>query len=175
MARLSSRGQRWLKCVHLFFACLWVGGAFALVLLIFTLDASHDMELYGVNRAMRFVDDFIIIPGATGLLLTGILYATLTPWGWFKHRWITAKWLVNIYGVIFGTFMLGPWLNSLAPVALEQGLAALTLPEYVARLHLLRTWGTFQFTTIVFALIISVLKPWKRRAAASGAAEARTG
>jgi len=168
MAILGSRGQKWLKMVHLFFAALWVGGAFALLLLLFSLDASHDMELYGLNRAMRLVDDFVIIPGAVGLLLTGILYATLTPWGWFRHRWITAKWLVNLYGVIFGTFLLGPWLNSLAPLAYEAGLAALAQPEYQARLHLLRSWGTFQFTTILFAVVISVLKPWRKRTGSSG-------
>ncbi|MBN2431387.1 MAG: DUF2269 family protein [Acidobacteria bacterium] len=174
MAMLGPRGYKWLKIIHLFFAALWVGGAFAVLLLIFTLEAAHGMELYGVNRAMRLVDDYVIIPGAVGLLLTGILYATLTPWGWFRHRWITTKWIVNIYGVMFGTFLLGPWLNSLAPQAFEQGLAALTQPEYLARLHLLRSWGTFQFTTILFALVISVLKPWRKRSALAGTRPARS-
>ena len=82
-----------------------------------------------------------------------------------QAHWIAAKWIINIYGVIFGTFMLGAWVNSLVPMAKEMGQKVLSNPVYLNNVLMLRIWGTFQVSAIIFALIISVLKPWKRRTA----------
>jgi len=163
--KLSARGQKWLKGFHVFFAGLWVGGAAALTLMNFCLRAGEGMELYGINLSLKFIDDFIIIPGALGSLLTALIYSLFTNWGWFKHHWITVKWVINLGGVIFGTFWLGPWLNSLAPLAKAKGLAALADPAYVQARSMLLSLGTLQACTIALAVFISVLKPWKRTGA----------
>ena len=163
MKKMGAKGQRRLKCIHILCACLWVGGAVSLTLMNFLMNPSEKSALYGIHLAMIFIDDFIIIPGAMGLLLSGLAYSVFTNWGWFKHRWITAKWIINVYGVVFGTFWLGPWVNSLAPMAREMGPACLSTPVYLHNVHMLKIWGTFQASTIIFALIISVLKPWKQR------------
>jgi len=163
MKKFSAKGQKWLKCIHIFFASLWVGGAITINLMIFILKATDGMQLYGINLSMKFVDDFIIIPGALGSLITGILYAIFTNWGWFKHNWIIVKLVINIFGVIFGTFWLGPWLNLLPPLSKAEGLGALSNDVYVHYLKMLYVWGPFQTVTIIFALFISVLKPWKKR------------
>jgi hypothetical protein len=162
MKKFGARGQRWLKTFHVFFACLWVGGAVALSSKQFFIHASDGGELYGILSMLTYVDDYIIVPGAIGSLLTGLLYSLKTNWGWFKHRWITVKWLINFFGVIFGTFWLGPWLNSLPPMAKTLGLQALTDPEYIHNKTMLLGFGTFQAATIVFAVFVSVLKPWKK-------------
>jgi hypothetical protein len=164
--KLNSKGQQWLKCIHVFFGCLWVGGAVSLTLMTFLMQPSDGMELYGINVSKRFIDDFIIIPGAVGSLLTGLLFSMFTKWGWFKHNWITVKWVINVFGVLFGTFWLGPWLNSLPDLSKVQGLQALSNPQYLHNQNMLYLWGTFQAATIVFALFISILKPWKRKGAA---------
>ncbi len=160
---MSVKGQRWLKGFHIFFACLWVGAAVTLTLMLFTVKARDGMQLFGINLSMKFIDDFIIIPGAVGSLLTALIYSIWTNWGWFKHNWITVKWIINIYGVIFGTFWLGPWLNSLVPIAKAEGLNALSNPHYLHNKTMLYWWGTFQALTIILAVFISVLKPWKKR------------
>ena len=69
------------------FASLWVGGAVTLSTKQFFVNAANDGELYGVLSMMHYVDLFIIIPGAIGCLLTGIIYSAWTNWGWFRHRW----------------------------------------------------------------------------------------
>ncbi len=163
MKKMGATGQRRLKCIHQICACLWVGGAVSLTLMNFLMIPADGAALYGIHLAMKFIDDFIIIPGAVGLLLSGLVYSVFTNWGWIRHTWIAAKWIINIYGVVFGTFMLGPWVNSLAPLAKEMGPAVLSNPVYLNNVLMLRIWGTFQVSTIIFALIISVLKPWKRR------------
>jgi len=121
------------------------------------------MQLYGINLSMKLIDDFVIIPGGVGSLLTGLLYSIFTNWGWFKHKWVTTKWAINLFGVIFGTFWLGPWLNAMPPISKIEGLKALINPVFAHNQRMLYIFGTFQLATIIFAVFISILKPWKRR------------
>lgn len=162
MKKLSTKGQRWLKCFHILFACMWVGAAIVLSVKQFVVNPSSGAELYGITSTMDFIDIYIIIPGAMGVLLTGIVYSVWTQWGWFKHNWITVKWGICIYGVAFGTYPLGPWMSSLAHISKEQGLAALTHPTYLQNRTLLYIFGTFQASTLIFSVFISTLKPWKK-------------
>ena len=163
MSKLSARSQKWLKCFHIFFACLWIGGVLALTLMGFFMKANDGMQLYGIDLSKKFIDDFVIIPGGNGLLLTALLYSIFTNWGWFKHKWITTKWAINLYGVVAGTFWLGPWLNASPPISKMKGLAALSDGIYMHNQKMLNIWGSFQLATILFALYLSVLKPWKKR------------
>ncbi len=130
----------------------------------FFVRASDGRELFGILDTMNYVDLFIIIPGAMGCLLTGLLYSSLTNWGWFRHRWITVKWIICLYGVIIGTYPLGPWLEEMVRIAGQAGLAALSDPVFRHNAFMLKILGTFQAATLVFAAAISSLKPWRKRA-----------
>lgn len=113
---------------------------------------------------LDFIDIFIIIPGAVGVLLTAIIYSVWTHWGWFKHNWITVKWVICLYGVIFGTYPLGPWMSGLARISKAQGLSALSDPNYVHNRTMLLIFGTFQTATLIFAIFVTALRPWKKKA-----------
>jgi len=163
MKKLRSRGQRWLKGFHSFFACMWVGAAICLSVKQFFVSPSDGGELYGITATMDFIDIFIIIPGAMGVLLTGLLYSIWTHWGWFKHNWITVKWVICAYGIVFGTYPLGPWMSGLARIAQARGLDALRDPAYLHNQKMLMLFGTFQASTLVFAVFLTALKPWKKK------------
>lgn len=152
----------WLKSAHLLFVCLWLGGA--LGVMVIQNGGGAGEALSGRDLAARLVDDFVVIPGAMGSLLTGLLYSLFTPWGFFKHRWVAVKWFITLYGVLFGTFFLGPWLNSLAPVSAKLGGGALGDYAYMRARDLNSFWGGVQICTLLFALAISVLKPWRKAA-----------
>lgn len=154
-------GLKWLKAAHLLCVCMWVGGALGILFVQHQLRAGA--ELYGMDLAAKLVDDLVVIPGAMGSLATGLLYSLLTPWGFFKHRWVTVKWAITLYGVLFGTFFLGPWLNSLAPVSKALGAGAIGDYGYMRARDLNAFWGGLQVLTLLFALFISVLKPWRAR------------
>ena len=164
MKKLSPRGQRWLKGFHSYFACMWVGAAIVLSVKQFFVNPSDGGELYGITATMDFIDIFIIIPGALGVLLTGLIYSVWTNWGWFKHSWITVKWVICVYGVVFGTYPLGPWMSGLARISRDKGLAALSDPTYLHNRTMLYAFGTFQVATLIFAVFITALKPWKKKA-----------
>ena len=165
MKKLSGKSQRWLKAVHLLFGAVWASSGITLIALQLSLEPASGGELHGMLLAAKFIDDFMIIPGATGSLLTGLIYSIWTNWGFFKHRWITVKWIITVGGVLFGTFFLGVWLNSLPPIAAEMGMDALSDPLFVRNQSLNLTWGSLQVASVVFALIISALKPWGRKQA----------
>ncbi|MDR1656370.1 MAG: hypothetical protein LBT47_02285 [Deltaproteobacteria bacterium] len=164
MPKLGKTGLKILKTVHFITAGLWVGGAVGLNLIIFILaEGQSGGELYGYNVAAKLIDDLVIIPGAIGCLLTGLLFSLFSHWGFFKHRWVAVKWLLTVFCILFGTFYLGPKVNGQPLISISQGLAALTDPQYVAnRLGNLRG-GVVQVVLIVFMLYISVFKPWRSR------------
>ncbi len=163
MKMLSPKGQRWLKCFHVLFGSMWVGGAISLLTVNLFLNAENGMELYGIDVTMKFIDDIVIIIAAIGCLLTSLMYSIFTNWGWFKHRWITVKWIILLYGIISGTFFLGPWLNSLPPLSKAEGMSVLMNSLYMNNKYMLWYFGIFQVAICIFAVFISILKPWKKR------------
>lgn len=163
MKKLSANGQKWLKSLHIYSGCVWAGCATTLAIKQFFVNPTNDGELYGIVSTLDFIDLFILVPGAIGTLLTALVYSLWTNWGWFKHTWITVKWIICAFGVVFGTFWLGPWLSSMAHIAGEKGLQALSDARYLDYRQNSLIFGTFQAATVVFAVFISTLKPWKKR------------
>lgn len=168
MLKFGAKGQRILKIFHLITTCLWVGGAITLNLMSLMLGpAASGPELFGYDLARKFVDDLIIIPGAMGCLISGLLISWLTPWGFFRHRWVAVKWILTVACILFGTFFLGPMINGQPLISQELGLAALSDPTYAAnRFHNLLGGGA-QLLLILFMVAISVLKPWKQKSGAA--------
>lgn len=160
---LNAKSQKWLKAFHLLFVAMWAGGAITISSKQFFIAAQSDGELFGIFSTLHYVDSFIIIPGAIGCLVTGILYSSLTRWGWFTYRWIIVKWIICLYGVIFGTYPLGPWLSELVEIVKHQGLAACNNLQFNHTLQMTIIFGTFQASTLVFACFISSIKPWGKR------------
>lgn len=165
MVRFRKRGTKWLRVVHVICACVWIGGAVALLLMQTGLSAGNDGELYGIDHAMRHVDDYVIIPGALGCLITGILFSVFTGWGFLKYRWIIIKYAINIYAVLFGTFWLGPWLNQMGPISRIEGLAALSNPSYLHFKQMNISFGIMQVALLLAAVYLSVFKPWGKGSA----------
>jgi len=165
MKKFSVRGQRVLKIIHLLMAGLWLGGALALSLMLTALGPGRSGgELLGYDLARQFVDDYIIIPGAIGCLLSGLVISLGTSWGFFKHRWVAIKWFFTVGCILFGTFYLGPRIDGQPLLSLNLGLAAAADPLYQAlRLENL-VGGWVQMAALVFLVAISILKPWKKLA-----------
>ena len=143
-------------------AGLWVGGAFGLnLMLLLPGSPGSGGELLGYNEACKFVDDFVVIPGAIGCLVTGLLFSILSPWGFFKHRWVAVKWVLTVLCILFGTFYLGPRINGQPPISMADGLDALQNPVYLSNLSGNIKGGLTQMALITFMVAISVLRPWR--------------
>ncbi|MDR2387074.1 MAG: DUF2269 family protein [Deltaproteobacteria bacterium] len=164
MAKVGPKGMKILKLFHLIAAGLWIGGAVALNLMIYALPLPQsDGELYGYNIACKFVDDYVVIPGAIGCLVTGFLICLLTQWGFFKHRWVIIKWFLTVACILFGTFYLSKTVNNQPHISADEGTMALANLDYVSnRLGSLRG-GLLQLISMVVMFWLSVCKPLKGR------------
>lgn len=160
---LSPTGSRLLKIAHLLFAMMWTGCGIAVLLLLFVSSPETADEHYQRAWALKVIDDFGIIPGALGCLLTGLLYGLVTPWGFFKQKWIVIKWAVFLFLVLAGAIALGPWINTNAGIVTADRDAVNVDPEFHINLVNLMLFLPIQFFFLIFMTFISVFKPWKGR------------
>ena len=163
---MSANKQRWLKLIHVLSVCLWLGGGFSLGSLHYLRFSPESVAgaLFGLDKAASHIDLFIvIISGAVPCLLTGLIYSIFTNWGFFKHRWVTVKWILTLVCIITGTFLLGPLEKQMVTMSHALGDAALLTPDYeiARRTHFI--FGNVQRALLIFMLFLSFFKPWKKK------------
>jgi hypothetical protein len=160
--KLTPQGAKILKMFHVFFAFCWVIGASAVCFLLFATRPETGDELYMRSRMLQIVDDYFIICGAIGALLTGLIYSVWTNWGFFKHPWITVKWVMIALQTVLGV-ILGPFLNDNVVIADRLRDAALNDAVFRSNIHASMIWGTVQTFFLLVVVVISVQKPWKKK------------
>ncbi|SMO64826.1 hypothetical protein SAMN06265379_10468 [Saccharicrinis carchari] len=160
MKQLTLTQRKWLKSFHLITAGFWVTSGSTMLLLHFMLSSvKTGDQLYLMNQIIYFIDMKILVPSAMLCLVTGLLYSQYTKWGYFKHNWITYKWIVTILIIILGTIFSGPWIEEMVKISGEIGLEALDSPEY-QKLYLDQALIGFGMNAaIIVAIFFSVFKP----------------
>jgi len=163
MSKLKAKGLKWLKGFHLIAVSCWVGGAVALLLLYFLKDGvTQDGVLYGINQSIHHVDMVVVVlPGAFGCLVTGLIYSSLSNWGFFKHTWLICKWIITVTAILFGTFFLGPWETTMMEISGKMGMSSLTDPSYLYNEKMNLIFGALQALVLMITIFISIFKPWK--------------
>lgn len=163
MNKLSPKGTRILKIIHLIFAAMWLGGALGLTFLLLDSVPDNSGAMFMRARAAQVVDDYIIIPGALGCLFTGLVYSIWTNWGFFKHKWVTVKWILTVAMILFGTFVMGPMVNGNVYLIEDIDLYNADNITYFKNVSNNITAGLFQITAMLFVFVISVIKPWRSK------------
>jgi len=74
---------RWLRVCHMLTAPLWFGGTVAVL-------AGGGAALFPK----------LILPAALLTVIVGLLYGACTPWGFFRFRWVTAKWVLTLAALL---------------------------------------------------------------------------
>ncbi|WP_199898104.1 hypothetical protein [Marinilabilia salmonicolor] len=97
-----------------------------------------------------------------GNLLMGIVYGVWTGFGFFKHHWITVKWVLTVAQILFGTFFLGPWVNGNVKLANTLREQAFANDVFQYNFQQSAGWGTAQLLLLLVMLVVSVQKPWGR-------------
>ena len=161
MKKLKGNGMKILKIVHLLLSFMWIGGGLSMILLLFTTSPQEANEMYMRSLTLKLIDDWLIIPGAIGVFLTGIVYGIWTNWGFFKHRWITVKWILTTVMILFGTFLMGPWVNGNVYNVQDISNYTPNNETFFHNVSLTTICGSIQVSILIIVVIISVLKPWK--------------
>ncbi len=170
MKKLGSKGMKLMKLLHLVAAFLWVGGALSMMLILTWFHPETPYEMYMFAHTLKVIDDIMIIYGAYGFLVSGVLYGVFTHWGFFKHKWVTVKWVLTIAMILSGTFLMGPCVNGNALPMEELARYTTEADVFWANVAQITRWGWVQIALMTITVIISVYKPWKSRKTSKRAA-----
>ena len=107
-----------------------------------------------VYPAAQLIGALLLVPAALLSLTTGVLLGLLTPWGLFRHWWVTVKLALTTAGAVLSLVVLTPALTDLADAA------GGPIPTAV-RLELVRDSGAASVVLLV-TLVLSVYKPFGR-------------
>lgn len=163
MRKLNPQGVKILKMFHIFFGFAWIFGVIGLLTVLLVTNPQTGDELYMRSRIVQILDDYLIIGGAIGAFFTGLIYSIWTNWGFFKHNWITVKWILILLQMLVGTFVLGPYINNNVEISDRLRDAALTDAEFLHNIKMGLIWGSIQTAFLIVYIWISVQKPWKKK------------
>lgn len=158
---LSPKGMKTVKMFHILFASWWIGALVAMWFLSFWPAKTGD-ELYTLLSAILLVDDFVLVPGATVVFITAIIYGVKTNFGFFKQRWLTAKWVIALAVAIIGTFYYHPMTVEAIDIVDKGRDAAMNDPHVLFTIQQTKLYS-LQFAALLAIVIISVFKPWKKK------------
>ena len=160
MKHLSLTQKKWLKSIHLLSAGIWVTTGLTMFLLHFMRsEVQTGDHLYLMNKIIHFIDMKILVPAAMLSLLTGWVYSQFTKWGYFKHGWMTFKWIVTLLIIILGTIFSGPWISEMVRISGELGMGALNNADYQWFDKNQTIMGICMNGTLIITIFISVFKP----------------
>ena len=161
MIKLSVKERACLKIFHLLSVAAWLGGQMTLILIQSTKSQlAVPGDQYAIITSLKEIDDVIIVGGAMGCLITGFIFFLMTPWGFFKFRWVSIKWISTVSLILFGIFFLGPWMNEMAYLSGVEYANVMFNENYLYAEKMSMIFGNIQFIIGVLLTIISVLKPW---------------
>ncbi len=157
MPKLKKTGHSTLKMIHLFFNACWIGGGLGMILLL-TIGLQNG-DVRAITTTVQILDLGIVVPSAFGSLVTAILFSILTPWGFVKHRWIVAKYAINLIPVVAGPVLQAPWLVRMDEISRTLSPGA-TLPgEFLDMRNLFLAFTAIQWVLLLVAVYLSVFKP----------------
>ncbi len=154
---LTHRLRKVALTVHVIVSVGWFGAVAGFIVLAVTGLTSQDVQMVrAADLMMDMTGWFVIVPLCLAALLTGLVSSLGTPWGVFRHYWVLAKLLMNV----FATIILLIYMQSLGYVA---GVAAKTtssrgdLLALRSPASLLHAGGTLLL--LLVATTLSVYKP----------------
>ncbi len=152
-----------LKIFHLLFAVMWIGGVMALVCIELGTQPTNINMIMMSAIDQLIIDEYFLIPGGIGIVITAIMYGAFTKWGFFKFSWLKVKWILTILLVLLGAGYMGVQIKydvKLIQDAMASGIAP---DEYFTNIRNIAIAGLVQLVGFILITIISVFKPWKSK------------
>lgn len=155
--------MRLLKILHLVLMVLFLGGILSSIALSLTTNLANFDVTYHTYKSLIIISDNIVRNGAVGTLLLGVVYGFFTTWGFFKHKWLTVKWIIFIVQTFLGIFMVDRLMVANMALLESEKAMALNNPVFLHN-HFLRQYIVIaQIALTLFIVIISVIKPWRSK------------
>ncbi|KZB82208.1 hypothetical protein AVL48_09760 [Amycolatopsis regifaucium] len=138
--------------LHVVTSVGWMGQALALFTLLAISRATEDGEIRVAATSMAHeIDTLLLAPLANASAFTGFMLAAGTAWGFTRHWWVLAKFVITLVQLYAGIFLLSGALQDSvaaartgeqAPVALVAGTALMASAiAFQAWLSIAKPWG----------------------------------
>lgn len=141
---MAKRARTLLVWLHVVTSVGWLSQAVALFALLL-----HGLNTGDVNafRMARVLDHHVLAFMGAASAFSGMMLSATTPWGYFRHWWVLAKFVITVGQLYIGIFILSDNLEAAA-----NGHVSAWLPVGTACMI-----SAFSFQTW-----LSVAKPWGR-------------
>ncbi|AKU15151.1 hypothetical protein [Luteipulveratus mongoliensis] len=156
--RFSRRSRRTLLVLHLLSVATWIGVDVMVAVFVGVSLTSDDPSTVGLCfQALAYVV-WPMLTAALATLVTGVLLGWGSAYGVVKHKWVLTKLVINLVLSTLILIALMPGLDELAQRGADlvagrtQDMSAgdLVYPPIVS------------LTSLSFAVVLSVFKPWGR-------------
>ncbi len=163
MKTLGANGMKILKICHILCGIMWIGGVMALVSIMLGTHPTTSEQIYIAARDQLIIDEWFLIPGGVGIVVTSLIYSIFTKWGFVKFRWIEVKWILTIILVVVGKAYMGVLIVRNMEYAERLLLKNISSEPFFTNVQNVAIAGILQLIGFMAILIISVAKPWNRR------------
>ena len=121
---MALRLRKFALAAHVAFSVGWLGAvAGFLALAVAGLTSQDPQMVRAAYLTMELTGWFVLVPLAVASLVTGLVQSLGTYWGLFRHYWVLAKLLINVFAT--GVLLLYmQTLGSLGDVAAETTLSS---------------------------------------------------
>lgn len=162
--KLSHKSKNWFLILHILFAAIMLGNMVAFLIFSITVAAANDKGvIHACYQAMNILANTSVRASTIGTTVTGILLSIWTKWGLFKFYWIIVKEGLTLILIGLNLWAMYAWtLQALTGMNTSGEMQG--LPFVQAELW---TGILFQIISLVLIYVISVFKPWGKRAGVS--------
>ncbi|WP_394616336.1 hypothetical protein JNUCC0626_42810 [Lentzea sp. JNUCC 0626] len=141
---MQKRARTLLVWLHVVTSVGWLSQAVALLALLLYGMKTGDVNAF---RMARFLDHGVLAIMANVSAFSGFMLSATTPWGYFRHWWVLAKFVITVSQLYVGIFILS---GNLAQAI--DGHTTVWMPVGTA----------LMISAISFQAWLSVAKPWGR-------------
>jgi hypothetical protein len=161
--KIGPTGMKWLKTAHLVLVVFFLGGILSSLALNWSIDLRNYEQTRTTYEGLGIISDQIIRYGAVGTLILAFVYGFFTTWGFFKHRWLTVKWVLFIAQTFIGILIVDRRIVANVVLLETENAAALSNPVFLSN-HVFRQYFVIgQIAVMLIIIAISVFKPWRNK------------
>src|SRR6185312_15936867 len=89
-----------------------MGAGAANVVLAMTAGYTASADVRRVCYQMiEQIDAVLVIPGAVGALVSGLVLSAVTPWGFTRYWWVLLKLVLTVAVIVYSTLGVGVWVE----------------------------------------------------------------
>lgn len=152
--RLSPALRKFTLTVHVTSSVGWLGAVLGFLGLSVLGLTSEDAEtVRGAYLVMEPAAWFVLVPLAFASLLTGLVQSLGTTWGLFRHYWVIAKLVINVFATTVLLIYMRTF-DALADVAADPSADLATVRNVSPALH-----GALALLLLLTATTLAVYKP----------------